>query len=82
MPKKRRGERFAPAVAFGATIRKRRTELGMSQERLAAEAGLDRTYVGGLERGLRNPTLKVIWKLAAALALAPSTLISRTEVGH
>jgi len=72
-------ERFAPSVALGKAIRGRRQELGLSQEGLASSSGIDRTYVGGLERGLRNPTLKVLWRLAAALEITPSELVNRTE---
>ncbi len=75
----RRGERFGPSAALGAVIRERRKELGLSQEGLADEAALDRTYVGGLERGERNPTLKVLWKLSAALHLSSSELMARAE---
>ena len=75
----RRGGRFGPSVALGAVIRERRTELGLSQEALAGEAALDRTYVGGLERGERNPTLRVLWRLSAALRLSPGDLMTRTE---
>ena len=44
-------------TAFGATLRAYRQEAGLSQEKLAAKAGLDRTYVGGAERGVRNVAL-------------------------
>ena len=81
MPKTRRGDRFGPAVALGVAIRKRRKELGLSQESLASVSGLDRTYVGGLERGQRNPTLKVLWQIAEALEITPTELIGRTEAG-
>ena len=79
MSSTRRGERFGPSQALGAVIRERRKELGLSQEGLAGEAGLDRTYVGGLERGERNPTLRVLWRLSAALQLSPGDLMARTE---
>ncbi len=79
MPNSRRGERFDPSVALGRAIRARRHEVGLSQEALAAAADLDRTYVGGLERGERNPTLRVLWQLAAALDVAPSRLIAKAE---
>ena len=47
---------------FAANVRRRRLALGLSQEVLAARAGLDRTYLSGLERGARNPTLpKQMW---------------------
>jgi len=48
-------------------LRKHRVEKGLSQEHLAVDAGLDRTYVSGLERGLENPT--VVVKLAQALSI-------------
>lgn len=54
-------------VAFGTRLRMLRTDLGWSQEEFAHRAELDRTYVSGVERGIRNPTLDVITKLAAAL---------------
>ena len=79
MSSTRRGERFDPSVALGAVIRERRKELGLSQEALAGEAALDRTYVGGLERGERNPTLKVLCKLSTALQLSLGELMTRTE---
>lgn len=60
---------------FGSTVRARRNELGMSQEDLAAEAELDRTYVSGIERGLRNPTLEIICRIAAALEEHPGKLL-------
>ncbi|MBM4182906.1 MAG: helix-turn-helix transcriptional regulator [Gemmatimonadetes bacterium] len=79
MPATRRAKRFGPSVALGTVIRTRRTERGLSQESLAAACGLDRTYVGGLERGERNPTLKVLWQLAEALGTAPSALLADAE---
>jgi transcriptional regulator with XRE-family HTH domain len=48
-------------------------------EGLASKAGLDRTYVGGLERGERNPTLRVISQLAQSLEIRPSELLHRAE---
>lgn len=52
---------------FGLIVRDRRLKRGLSQERLADMAGLHRTYVSLLERGLRTPSLYVIAKLAEAL---------------
>lgn len=52
---------------FGARIKQLRTEAGLSQEAFADKCGLDRTYVSGIERGVRNPTLEVIATLAKGL---------------
>lgn len=52
---------------FGKRVRAAREERGWTQEDLAAEAGLDRTYVGGIERGERNLALLNVNKLAVAL---------------
>lgn len=60
--------------AFGARVRELRKPLGYSQERLAHQAGMDRTYIGGVERGERNVSLDNIWRLADALGVAPSDL--------
>jgi transcriptional regulator with XRE-family HTH domain len=60
---------------FGAHVRELRRERGISQERLAALAGLDRTYVGGIERGERNVALVNLLKLAAALQVPASRLL-------
>ena len=63
-------------LLFGAAVRKRRKNLGFSQEELAARAELDRTYVSGIERGLRNPSLINIYKLAVALDSTPEDIFS------
>jgi transcriptional regulator with XRE-family HTH domain len=52
---------------FGARVRELRNERGLSQEALAAEIGIHRTYLGGIELGLRNPALENIARLARAL---------------
>jgi transcriptional regulator with XRE-family HTH domain len=52
---------------FGAAVRRHRETLRISQEELADRAGLDRTYVSGIERGRRNPTLKILQQVAAGL---------------
>ncbi len=61
---------MTPKSSFGARVRVLRTTKGWSQERLAAEAKLDRTYIGGIERGERNPSLVNIHRLAKALNVA------------
>lgn len=64
---------------FGETLRAYRQQAGMSQEKLATAAGLDRTYVGGAERGERNVSLVNIARLATALGLSPSQLLDPLE---
>lgn len=65
--------------AFGAAVRRRREELGLSQEGLGYKAKIHRTYVSDVERGARNPTVRVIWKLAGALDTEPSELFRCAE---
>ena len=62
-------------IALGDAIRRARTANGLSQEALAIDADLDRSYVGGIERGEHNPTIMNIAKIANALQLKPSTLL-------
>ena len=66
-------------AGFGAAVRELRAQRGVSQEELAHLAGLHRTYVGGIERGERNPSLRNIARLADALDVPPSRLIGRAE---
>jgi transcriptional regulator with XRE-family HTH domain len=54
-------------TSFGQNVRKMRGESGLTQERLADKADLDPTYISGIERGVRNPSLLIISKLARAL---------------
>ena len=62
-------------VALGEAIRPARTGAGLSQEALAVDADLDRSYVGGIERGEHNLTVMNVVKIADALKLTPSTLL-------
>ncbi|HEV3162801.1 MAG TPA: helix-turn-helix transcriptional regulator [Isosphaeraceae bacterium] len=64
---------------FGRIIRKRRRAAGLSQEALAANAGLHRTYVGMLERGERTPTIIAVKQLADALGVTMVDLIRELE---
>jgi transcriptional regulator with XRE-family HTH domain len=66
-------------TALGEAIRELRHEAGISQEALAFRCGLHRTYVGGIERGERNPSFRNLVKLAGALDVAPSELLARFE---
>ena len=59
---------------FGNRMRTIRKKKGLSQETLALTCGLDRTYIGGVERGERNISLINIYKIAAALGVAPKDL--------
>lgn len=62
---------------FGLKVRESRLKLGISQEELGFQSGLDRTYISGIERGTRNPTLEIIMKLAKALKIPPSELLPK-----
>lgn len=64
---------------LGRNVRKHRQALGLSQEQLAFEAGMKRSYVSELERGLRNPTVRALGRLADALSVDPSILIIKGE---
>jgi transcriptional regulator with XRE-family HTH domain len=63
---------------LGTRIRYLRLQLGLSQEELAGRCGLDRTYVGGIERAERNPSLKNIFIIATALQVPISGLFDDT----
>jgi transcriptional regulator with XRE-family HTH domain len=65
-----------PLPGFAARLHALRQERGLSQEGLAAVAGLDRTYVSSCEAGRRNVTLRTIYRLAAALEVDPAELVS------
>jgi len=62
-------------LIFGLEIKRRRIELGLSQEALALLCDLHRTYVGSVERGERNVSLKNIISIATALRCNPSDLL-------
>jgi transcriptional regulator with XRE-family HTH domain len=68
-----------PAVAFGQVLRSLRREAGLSREQLSLGAGVERNFVSLIERGINQPTIRVIFKLAAALHVSPSQIISRVE---
>lgn len=62
---------------LAANLRALRNERGLSQEALAFEVGLHRTYVSDIERGARNPTILVVERLASALKVTPGRLLDR-----
>ncbi len=63
---------------FARNLRKARHSKGFSQEALAYEAGIDRTYVSALERGVYGATIDMVEKLAVVLDVEPSTLLQRS----
>ncbi len=66
-------------VALGRAVRSLREAAGISQDELAGRCGLHRTYVGGIERGERNVSFGNLRKVAQALNVAPSRLLSDAE---
>ncbi len=65
--------------AFGIVLRELRQAAGFSQEALAMECDLDRTFISMLERGVRGPTLDTVFAVARALKTKPSKLVSMVE---
>lgn len=61
---------------LGQNLRDWRKARGLSQEELAFAAAIDRTYVSGIERGRRNPSLLMIARLAEALGVTPGDLLA------
>ena len=61
--------------AFGLNVRKKREASGLTQERTGEKANLDPTYISGIERGVRNPSLLSICRLAKALGVSVSELV-------
>lgn len=68
-----------PLELFGLRLRELRKSKGISQEKLALESGVARSYVGEVERGKRNIALLNIYKLAETLGVKPSTLLEPPE---
>lgn len=65
-----------PEQAFGMVLRDLRQARSLSQETLALESELDRTFISLLERGLRQPSLTTILQLAGPLGIAPEELVA------
>lgn len=61
-------------AALGQNVRRRREARELTQEKLAEKAGLDPTYISGIERGLRNPGIKNVARLARALGFSTAEL--------
>lgn len=65
---------------MGLNVARIRQERGWSQEYLAFECKIHRTYISGVERGVRNPTILVLAKIAKALKVMPSSLLDSHSV--
>lgn len=65
--------------AFGAILRRNREEKGLSQEELALNCGLDRTFISLLERGLRQPSLSTVFNVAEQLGVSANELVRQVE---
>jgi transcriptional regulator with XRE-family HTH domain len=63
----------------GANVRRFRKERGLTQEQLSLEAGVDLRYLGGVERGENNPSVAMLGKLAAVLAIHPRMFFDDTD---
>ena len=72
-------QRSQAHIALGAAVRDLRARRGISQEALADLSGMHRTYLGGIERGRRNPSFTNIRRLADALEVRTSELMQRAE---
>lgn len=73
------GRRVTPQIAFGQVLRLARTGAGMSQEKLALEAGIERNFVSLIETGQNQPTITTLFKLAEALQRPARELIEETQ---
>ncbi|WP_298929921.1 helix-turn-helix transcriptional regulator [uncultured Ramlibacter sp.] len=80
MPNLTRQRQDPALLALGAAIREVRMEQGVSQEALALLAGVDRSYVGRVERGDNNVAVLTLMRLAAALGLQASQLLERAAL--
>ncbi|MFN3408478.1 MAG: helix-turn-helix domain-containing protein [Limisphaerales bacterium] len=66
-------------LTFGHNVSRLRNQAGFSQDQLAEKADLDRTYLSGIERGVRNPGIKVVIRLARALGVTVAQLCKGVE---
>jgi len=64
---------------LGRNVRRLRRELNLSQEELAFQAEIDRTYVSQIERGVINPSLLVLWKVSCVLGVDVAALLEQSK---
>ncbi|MBW4498993.1 MAG: helix-turn-helix domain-containing protein [Scytonema hyalinum WJT4-NPBG1] len=67
-------------LSLGHLVKQRRIALGISQEELGLRANLDRTYISGVERGVRNPSLTALVNIASGLGITVSNLLDHLEI--
>lgn len=67
------------AIEFGKILQTKRQESGLSQEQLAQQCNLDRTYISLLERGLRQPTITSLFNISKVLGIKASELLKLLE---
>jgi transcriptional regulator with XRE-family HTH domain len=79
MEQRRRNHSQELRLALGQLLRKLRLESGLSQEDLALAANLDRTYISQLERGLKNPTVQTLLRIATVLRVRASQIVAELE---
>jgi transcriptional regulator with XRE-family HTH domain len=78
-PRRKSNPRSREHGAFGEAVRRRRVELGWSQEELAEQIFTEVGQVGGIERGTRNPSYQVVIDLARVLKMRPGDLVSLAD---
>lgn len=66
-------------AAFGLSVRRHREKKDLTQEGLGEKANLDQTYISGIERGLRNPGIKNVARIARALGITTAELCKGVE---
>lgn len=75
------GNRNHELNVLGANVRRRREDKDLTQEALAERADLDPTYISGIERGVRNPSVLSVVRIAKALGTTTSKLLHNVEDG-
>jgi transcriptional regulator with XRE-family HTH domain len=73
------GNRDRGLNVLGLNVRRWREEKGLTQEALAERAALDPTYISGIERGMRNPSVLSVVRIARALGITTSQLMERVD---